>query len=128
MRFAPADAEASDEGAEFYQNKAREIEYRSSAQIAYITAAENMFQQGVGWVRVTTKYDGPRAWTQDIWIEPVMNISQVLPGHHVWPDARDMTGLLYIEPRTIAEFKREFKGATVVDFGRDARAQAPKWP
>lgn len=128
MRFSPAGDGADDKGAEFYENKAREIEYRSSAQIAYITAAENMFQQGIGWVRVTTKFASSRSWDQEIWIEPVMNPTQVLPGPHVWPDGRDLKGLLYIEPRSIAEFKREFgKSASVVNFSATDRASAPQW-
>src|SRR5947207_2800510 len=41
MKFSPVGNGASDKGAQFYQNKAREIEYRSHAKVAYIGAAEN---------------------------------------------------------------------------------------
>jgi hypothetical protein len=127
VRFAPTGNGANDKGAEFYQNKMREIEYRSAAQIAYITAAENMFQQGIGWVRVSTDYASPTSWDQEISIQPVMNPAQVLPGPHVWPDARDMRGLLYLEPYTVREFKRKFRGAKVVNFTLEDQKTAPDW-
>lgn len=126
VNFAPTGNGANDEGAEFYQNKMREIEYRSSAQIAYITAAENMFQQGMGWVRVNTKWQRA-SWAQDIWIEPIMNPAQILPGRHVWPDGRDLTQLLYIEPYSQAEFRRQFPKARAVNFNAEDVKQATQW-
>lgn len=128
MKFSPRGNGATKKGAEFYQNKAREIEYRSRAQVAYITAAENMFQQGIGWCRLNTKFKDVRSWNQDIWIEPVMNPTQVLPDpNSIWPDSRDTSRLIYIETRSISQFKREFKGAKVQDFGREAKAKASAW-
>jgi hypothetical protein len=59
-RFAPTGNGANDKGAEFYQKKWREIEYRSHASQHYLTAADNALQRSYGFVRVRTDYASPR--------------------------------------------------------------------
>src|SRR5262245_23283374 len=52
-KFAPTGSGASKKGAQFYQKKWREIEYRSKAPRAYVQAADNALQRSYGFVRVT---------------------------------------------------------------------------
>lgn len=128
MKFSPVGNGANDKGAEFYANKAREIEYRSSAQVAYITAAENMVQRSYGWVRLRTEYESDRSANLRIVIDPVMNPDNVVPDPDaVWPDSRDLRYLFYLESRSVAEFKREFKDAKIRDFTAEHARTAPAW-
>lgn len=118
---------ASEKTAEFYQDKWREIEYRSKAQIVYTTAAQNAIERGYGFCRLKTKY-GARSFNQDLWLEEVVNPDSVLPD----PDAKrptmsDMKYCFVHEQRKIDEFKREFPKARIQDFSADLHTVAPKW-
>jgi hypothetical protein len=92
MRFVPNGNGASEAGATFYQNKARETEYRSKAQIAYIMAAENAIQRGYGYVKLDVRYASARDANQEMWIDPVPDPDMILPDP-AWqmPDLSDMT-------------------------------------
>jgi hypothetical protein len=128
IKFAPTGNGANDEGAEFYQNHTREIEYRSHARVAYSTAFESAVSSGYGWLRVTTKREHPRTFDQNVWIEPIVNPDQVLADPNaVWPDSRDMKYLFYVEPWTRADFKARFPKAKVQDFSRELTSLATAW-
>jgi hypothetical protein len=61
VQFSPVGDGANDDTAKFYEDKMREVEYRSNAQIHYTTAAENAVMRSYGFVRVTTRYESCRA-------------------------------------------------------------------
>lgn len=118
IKFQPAGGGASAKSAEFYQGKAREIEYRSHAIEAYINAAENALQRSYGYFRIKTEYESPRSPNQSLWVEGFPDPDVVLPD----PDAKRRTSedmkyafVLEVMPRT--EFKRKYKKAKVVNFG-----------
>jgi hypothetical protein len=128
IHFAPTGNGANDKGAEFYENHTREIEYRSHAQMAYCTAFADAVTSSIGWLVVRAKREHPRTFNQNLWIEPVVNPDQVLPGPNgVWPDGRDLKYLFYLNPFTLAEFNRQFPKATRKSFGAEARGLAPGW-
>lgn len=117
MKFSPTGNGANDDGARWYENKARETEYRSHAQLAYVTAAENAIQQGFGWCRLTTKYESDRSNNQEIWIDDIPNPHSILSdSDSKRPDSSDMKHLFMFEPRLKEEFKREFPKAKVTNF------------
>ncbi len=117
IKFAPVGNGANDAAAEFYQNKTREIEYRSHAQVAYTTAFQNAVERSYGWVRVNTKFL-PKSFNQDLWIEDVPNPDLVLPDPNATrPDSSDMKYLFYYELWQQADFKREYPKAKIQDFG-----------
>lgn len=127
IKFAPTGNGANDQGAEFYQNHTREIEYRSHARVGYSTAFDNAVTSSYGWLRVRTKREHIRTFNQDIWIEPIANPDQVLPDPGiVWPDARDMKYLFYIEPWPLKEFERKFPKMSK-GLSSEFRATAPSW-
>lgn len=118
MKFQPAGGGASAKSAEFYQGKAREIEYRSHAVEAYIGGAENVLQRSYGYWRIKTDYESPRSPNQEIWIEGFPDPDVVLPD----PDAKrrtseDMKFCFILETMARTEFKRKYKKAKVVNFG-----------
>lgn len=127
MKFAPRGGGASEAGARFYQNKAREIEYRSHAKVAYITAAADAIQRSYGFVRVVAKYASPRSANQELWIEACPNPDMVSPDPDAKsPDSSDMRDCFVEEWRDDKEFKRQYPKAKVVSFG-DKSAAAAKW-
>lgn len=128
MKFAPTGSGATDKTAEFYANKAREIEYRSRGQIVYTTAFENAVQRGYGFCRVNTRYVSDRSFDQEIWLEPIANPDSVLPdADAIMPDASDMRRCFVVESRQTAAFAKEFPDAKVTDFSRELQQLAPKW-
>src|ERR1019366_5535395 len=82
VRFTGNGNGASDKGANFYQNKWREIEYRSHAKIAYLAMAENAIQRSYGWLRLKRDYLSPRAPNQDLWIEAVPDPNMITVDVH----------------------------------------------
>lgn len=119
---------ASEQTAEFYQDKWREIEYRSKAQIVYTTAAQNAIERGYGFCRIKTKYASDRTDDQEIWLEEVVNPDSILPD----PDAKrptfsDQQYLFVHESRKKDEFKREFQDAKIRDFPESLHVLAPSW-
>ena len=127
MKFAPQGGGASEAGARFYQNKAREIEYRSHAKVAYITAAADAIQRSYGFVRVTARYASPRSANQELWIEACPNPDMVSPDPDAKsPDSSDMQDCFVEEWRDEAAFTRDFPKAKVVNFG-DRSPQQGKW-
>jgi hypothetical protein len=128
LKFAPTGDGADDKTAEFYENHTREIEYRSNAAVAYSTAFENAVTSGVGWIRITTRREHPRTFNKEIWIDPIVNPDQVIcDPDATWPDSRDMSYLLYLEPWHEKEFAREFKGAKFSSFSSEQRRAVPGW-
>jgi hypothetical protein len=130
VKFAPVGNGANEEGAEFYADKMREIEYRSKAQIAYTTAFENAVSRGYGFCRVNTKRSavpGQRR-NQEIWIQAIPNPDMVLPdAEALSPDASDMKRCVVYEQWNKAEFLRQFGEAKIRSFTPEHMTEAPAW-
>lgn len=125
VKFDPIGNGADEDGATFYADKMREIEYRSRAQIAYTTALENSVQRGYGWVRVSTRYGASDE--QELWIDAVPNPNMVLPDPESRsPNSRDMKRLIFYEAWRQKDFQRKFPKATISDFASHV-AVAPRW-
>ena len=118
VRFSPTGHGANDDTAEFYQNKMREIEYRSNGQIHYTGAFENGVQRSYGYVRVNTEYSSFRSNDQEISIAGFPNPDMVLvdPSSRL-PDSSDMRYCFVHETWPMRDFTRRFKGAKVQGFG-----------
>lgn len=129
MKFTPAGNGATDDTARFYTDHAREVEYRSNAQIAYTSAFESCIQQSMGWVRVYTDYEHVRSVNKNLCIGNIPNPLMVRADPDIqMPDASDMKYLLFAEQWKTKEFVRVFgKDAKVTSFGAEAAKQAPGW-
>src|SRR3990167_6050108 len=139
IRFHPTGSGANDKGAEFYQNKAREIEYRSHAQLAYTTAFENAVQRGYGYTRLSTKFvhgelfDESRPpdasfFNQELWIDAVPDPNMIIPDPYAQrPDLGDMRRCFVLQWRTVKDFQRDFPDAKVQNFTPDLTVNAPGW-
>lgn len=128
MIFTPTGNGANDDTAKFYEAKAREIEYRSHAQLAYLSAAENMIQRSYGWVRVNLVYESARSRHKDLVIEAIPNPDMVTPDPDAKrPDFSDMEYLFFDEQWPVAEFRRKFPDAKIRSFSPEMQQLAPKW-
>lgn len=128
MKFAPRGNGASAAGARFYQNKAREIEYRSHAKVGYITAASDAIQRSYGFVGIEARYASPRTRNQELWIVAKPDPDMILiDPEALSPDSSDMTWAFEEEWRDQSEFKRQFgKKAKILNFG-DWTSRYPSW-
>lgn len=128
IKFAPIGNGATDKTAEFYQNKVREIEYRSNASLHYIAAFENAIQRGYGYVGLTTTIAAPGSFNQELTVIGFPNPDQVLPDPDaLMPDSSDLRYCFVFETPTRKEFLRRFPKATVTDFSADVMKLAPRF-
>jgi hypothetical protein len=128
VKYEPAGDGADEKTSEFYEGKAREIEYRSKAQQAYIAALENAVMGGYGFVRVMTKRAGPKSRDLELEIRPVPNPDQVLIDPlSTRPDASDAKHAFVFEAWRPEDFKKRWPNARAVTFAKDDLAIAPEW-
>jgi hypothetical protein len=117
VQFAPTGPGTSEEAAQFYADKMREIEYRSHAQLAYTTAFEAAVMGGYGFVRVSSEYMPDSVDRQELVIKPVSDPNTVIP---TWnferPDLSDMRRCWVLEWRPLSDFQKEFPKAKEQSF------------
>jgi len=114
IKVVPVDNVADPKTARLYEALIRQIEYLSSAEIAYDTAYMNAVAASIGFFRITTRYSSPYSFEQDIYINRIMNPFSV----HYDPTATDFnfTDAKYCfvdEWIGKKEFKSRYKGADV---------------
>lgn len=127
-KFSPIGDGANDDTALFYQNKHREIEYRSHAQIAYTTAGQNAIERSYGYVRVATEFLSERSLNQRLVIQQVADPDSIYPDpDFVDPTGRDWQYLFEIEGIPRPEFLRRFPKAEIRDFSPEMVNYAQGW-
>lgn len=117
IKFQPRGMGASQKTAELYQDKVREVEYRSDAAEHYIISAENVLQRSYGAFRVGIRYENPRDVNPELYIDGFPDPDVVLPD----PDIRrehgqDMKFAFVLETMRQSDFKRKFPGAEIRNF------------
>jgi hypothetical protein len=137
MRFSPVGFGANDKTAQFYADKAREIEYRSKAQQHYAKAFQNMVEGSYGYVKVKTEFVTDRpAGPQDAWsaFDRRMVIEGVPDPDCVYPDpdfldrtGRDWDWLFEIESVSRRDFKRAYPKAEIQNFSPELVKYAKGW-
>lgn len=106
---------ASEETANVYADKWREIEYRSYAHEAYAIAYGNCVDGSYGFSRLVSEF-APGSFDQELRIKAVSDPNTIVPGRFQSPDLSDMQRCFVLEPRPIKEFKRDFPKAKTTDF------------
>lgn len=128
VKFTPIGNGATDQSAQFYADKMREIEYRSRAQIAYTTAFENCVQRSFGFVRVNARHPYPSAVNQELWIDPVPNPNLVTPdSQFLLSDLSDMQHCWVREAWSLEEFNAKWKKNRIAKFTSDILSSAAGW-
>ncbi len=128
VKFSPVGQGASEQSAEWYANKMREVEYRSNAQVHYTTAFQNAVERSYGFVRVTTRYEHDRSINQEVWIEGFPNPDLVTPDPDAaMPDLSDQRICMTRQAYSYEGFRRRWPRATFASFTPDAQRQAAQW-
>lgn len=136
IKFSPTGYGANDATARFYQDKTREIEYRSKAQIAYTTALQNAVWRAFGYLRIKTDWvqprigekPGPELFHQDLWICEIADPNTILPDPDFKrSDLADMRFLFVLEQFTKDEFKRRWPKARAANFDRAMTPASSGW-
>lgn len=119
LKFIPVDDESDPELAEVLQGLARQTEYESKAEVAYITALDHSTRGGLGFFRLVTA-EVPNAEVVGQQCAKIMRVvdptSIRLDPDFVEPDGSDATYGFAEEVMTRAAFERRWPKARVVDF------------
>ena len=103
--------------AEFRGDLIRQIEYKSSAQQAYITSFENAVQRSYGWHRVKKRYVTEKSFEQELEIRRIPNPDTILPDPAFKEaDASDMKWCFAMDYVPRKEFKQSWPNAKIQDF------------
>lgn len=118
MKVSPVSEEASMEMAEILQGVIKHIEYASSAESAYDTAANSAAAVGLGYFRFVTEYEADDSFDQVIRVKRIRNIFTVhMDPASVEADGSDAQWYLISERMTKDEFKAKYPGATATATG-----------
>ena len=99
--------DGTDETAQMYENRIRQILYECKADIARDTARDQQIASGRGWVRVTTKWK-PGKRKQVPVVERIENQFSVIPGPHREYDCSDADRMWVVTLITKQEHRRRF--------------------
>ncbi len=122
IRYIPVDDQSDLEVAEVLQGLARQTEYASRADVAYITALDHATRGGLGYFRAVLEDDpmAPVIGQKCVKIVRVVDIETVLPDpDFTHPDGSDMQWALIEQQVSRKKFERDFPKAKQVDFASD---------
>ncbi|TQV80325.1 portal protein [Denitrobaculum tricleocarpae] len=129
IKVRPVDSGSDPEVAKIYTGLIRNIEQRSFATTAYITAAENTAKCGQGHWRITTEYASDDVFDQDLWVRRIRNPLSVFFD----PDAQEVTRedarwCFVLEEYSEEEFKATWPKARMENFeGEHNREWSTRW-
>lgn len=128
IKVHPVDSGAKRETAEIFNGLIRNIEYTSSADIAYDTALDNAVTGGFGYFRITTDYASDDQFDQDIFIERIVNPLTVYGDENsTCADSSDWNKSFITELFTKEQFEKRWKGAKQVNWDADYRDLPDGW-
>jgi hypothetical protein len=120
IKVRPVDSQSDPETAEIISGLIRNIEYTSSADVAYDTGIESAICSGVGYWRVNTEYTSDDTFEQDIVIERVGNPFAVWGDpYSTAADSSDWNCAFDVDVMSLDRFNALYKGADAVDWESD---------
>lgn len=124
IKVHPADSNADSETAEIMNGLIRNIEYASSADVAYDTATESAVTGGFGYFTIDIDYAYDDSFDLDIQINRVANPFSIYgdPNSKA-ADSSDWNTAFETEWLTTADFERQFPDAEAVDWEADRSAK-----
>lgn len=130
IQATPKDG-GSQQTAEYFQGRIRQIEYECDADVAYDTSREHQVSCGRGFYRLTTKYKNGNSGAMDLCIEPIENQFSVLfdPSARKY-DKSDAKWCFVIRLMTHKEHDEAFgkdSQASTQSFYTDDNNPAPEW-
>lgn len=123
INVIPDDSDATVEVAEVYQGLIRNIEYRSSADEVYDTAANFSVKCGQGYIRVDHDYSDDDSFDQDLKICRVINpLAVFMDRSSVEVDGRDMMRCTILQKMSKAEYQARWPDKLVSSFDSKAKS------
>lgn len=117
INISPEGDRGDREVARMLKGVVRKIERDSAADIAYDTAFWNACANGIGWWRITTDWEGPNTFDQNIEIKRVRNPFSVYDDPDSQePDGADAKFRFVTEMMQRDDFKEQFPKADPIDF------------
>lgn len=109
--------DGDEETADVFADIVRGIEYKSSADAAYDTAAEYAVKCSLGFARVDHDYCYDDSDEQELLIKSIADpLICWLDPSHLECDGRDANGAILLEPISKKEFNRLYKGKSFISF------------
>lgn len=128
IKVHPVDSGATRETAEILNGLIRNIEYTSSADIAYDTALDHALTGGFGYFRINTDYAFDDEFEQDITVERVVNPLTVYGDENsTAADSSDWNKAFVTDLYTMDEFKKRWKGAEKSSWETDYMDMRDGW-
>lgn len=128
IKVTPKGNGANDKTAEKRAGMIREVEYQSSAQVAYMTGFESMLKRGYGYFKLGTKFCKPGSFDQELTIEAIPNPDTCyLDFYAKKPDWSDMGHAYEIDHFSDKEFAKKWPDAEIQSFGAAELEIAPHW-
>jgi hypothetical protein len=128
IKVIPKGDGATDKTAEYRQGRIREIEERSNAQYAYITAYENAISRSYGYFGVTTRFRSDDSFELEAAFRTIPNPDTVLfDPDYKEADQSDAGFCFVTDIVRRRNYKEKFPGAEVADFTDAHMKAAPKW-
>lgn len=128
IKVSPVDNGADVNTAEVIAGLVRSIERNSSAEVAYDTAIDHAVSGGFGFFRIGTDYVHPMSFEQECRIERIPSALMVnWDVNSTKFDASDWEYAFVSEFLTDEQFKKQYPGATPVDFEGEFSEMAQYW-
>lgn len=112
IKVAPEDGNSDPKLAKIYDGLIRQIQYQSSANHVFATAAEHQTACGIGWFRITTEYCSDTSFDQEIKLKAIRNPLSVYddPGA-IEPDRSDSMWRAIVEVWPKSAFEQQWPNA-----------------
>jgi hypothetical protein len=128
IKVHPNDSKADPETAEIYDGVIRNIEYTSSADVAYDTAIENAVSGGFGYWRIGMDHSHDDAFDMDLTINRVPDPLTVYGDPmSTAADSSDWNSAFVCTYKSTDEFERSYPGAEKVNWEDDFGALGEPW-
>jgi hypothetical protein len=127
IKVEPGDDDADPKTAEMLEGHIRQIQYDSHASVAYDYSEECAASGGIGWIRLTTEYEGNRSNNQVPRIKRVFDPLSVYPvGKIEEPDFSDMKKCFVRQTISADDYKKRF-GKEPVSFDKGGPEGMEDW-
>lgn len=128
IKVHPVDSGAKRETAEILNGLIRNIEYTSSADVAYDTALDHAVTGGFGYFRIVTDYTCDDEFDQDILIERISNPLTVYGDENsTCADSSDWNKAFTTDLYTEDAFEKRWKGAAKSNWETDYKDMPNGW-
>lgn len=129
IKVHPVNDGADEETAKLIQGLIRHIEYQSSADNAYDTAAESAATNGWGYFRILTDYASPKSFDQEILVKRIRDpFSVYFDPFAQEPDGSDANWAFVVDEMSRDEFKAKYPEAELTKSDwKDLTKSDPDW-